>query len=57
AFRLAPHAGRIDARRVEIRALAAGHIPVQLDGDAIGSRGTWSFEIRPAAVRLIGRWS
>jgi len=57
AFRLAPNAGRIDARRVEIRALAAGHIPVQLDGDAIGSRGTWSFEIRPAAVRLIGRWS
>jgi hypothetical protein len=30
---------------------------VQADGDAIGARPTWSFELRPQAVRLIGKWS
>ncbi len=57
AFRFDPDAERIDARRIEIRALNGVEIPVQADGDAIGSRFSWSFEIRPAAVRLIGRWS
>ena len=57
AFRFDPDAERIDARRIEIRALNGVEIPVQADGDAIGSRSSWSFEIRPAAVRLIGRWS
>lgn len=57
AFRMAPHAPRIDARRVEVRAVDDVEIPVQADGDAIGARSAWSFEIRPAAVRLIGRWS
>ena len=57
AFRLDPDAERIDARRIEIRALDGVEIPVQADGDAIGARHSWSFEIRPAAVRLIGRWS
>lgn len=57
ALRMTPDAPRIDARHVEIRALDDVEIPVQADGDAIGARSTWSFEIRPAAVRLIGRWS
>lgn len=57
AFGMTPDAPRIDARRVEIRALDDVEIPVQADGDAIGARSAWSFEIRPAAVRLIGRWS
>ena len=30
--------------------------PLQADGDLIGSRDEWTFEIRPAAVRMIGRW-
>ena len=29
---------------------------VQADGDVIGRRPEWRFSIRPAAVRLIGRW-
>ncbi|MGI8998478.1 MAG: diacylglycerol/lipid kinase family protein [Candidatus Limnocylindria bacterium] len=56
AFRVMPHAERIDARRVELRTLDGSDIPVQADGDVIGLRRSWSFEIRPAAVRLIGRW-
>ena len=32
-------------------------IPVQADGDVVGAQPAWTFEIRPAAVRLIGRWS
>jgi diacylglycerol kinase family enzyme len=57
AFRLSPRARRIDARRIEIRTIGHGEVPVQVDGDAIGSRSSWEFEVRPAAVRLIGRWS
>lgn len=56
AFRLTPRARRVDARRIEIRTIGDGEIPVQVDGDAIGFRSSWSFEVRPAAVRLIGRW-
>lgn len=29
---------------------------VQADGDVIGRKPEWRFKIRPAAVRLIGRW-
>jgi diacylglycerol kinase family enzyme len=42
---------------VELRALGGAEIPVQADGDVVGARPGWSFEIRPGAVRLIGRWS
>jgi hypothetical protein len=31
-------------------------VPVQADGDAIGEASVWQFELRVAAVRLIGRW-
>jgi diacylglycerol kinase family enzyme len=57
AFRLSPDAARIDARKVELRSLGDAEIPVQADGDVVGERLGWSFEIRPRAVRLIGRWS
>lgn len=52
-----PDAERIDAQRVELRTLDGSRIPVQADGDALGSRPSWTFEVRPQAVRLIGRWS
>jgi diacylglycerol kinase (ATP) len=56
-LRARPQAERIDARRVELRALDDVPIPVQADGDVIDARSAWTFEIRPRAVRLIGRWS
>lgn len=51
-----PHARRIAATRVELRTTDAAEIPVQADGDLVGSRAEWAFEIRPRAVRVIGRW-
>jgi diacylglycerol kinase family enzyme len=56
AIGVRPHAPRIDAVEVTVAALG-GEIPVQADGDLIGSAEAWRFEVRPAAVRLIGRWS
>ncbi|HUH16538.1 MAG TPA: diacylglycerol kinase family protein [Methylomirabilota bacterium] len=56
ALRVAPQAPRIDATRVELR-VVGGEVPAQADGDLVGTRGDWTFEIRPAAVRLIGNWS
>ena len=52
-----PHAQRIDASEVRLRVLEGGQIPVQTDGDVLGTADEWRFEIRPRAVRLIGRWS
>jgi diacylglycerol kinase family enzyme len=57
AFRLAPDAPRIGAQRVELTSIDGRPIPVQGDGDALGSADAWTFEIRPAVVRLIGRWN
>jgi diacylglycerol kinase family enzyme len=57
AIGTAPHAERVDAREIELRAIDGGEVPVQADGDLIGERTGWRFELRPAAVRLIGRWS
>jgi diacylglycerol kinase family enzyme len=56
AFRVSPDAERIDARRVELRSLDGAGVPLQADGDVIGGREAWAMEVRPAAVRLIGRW-
>jgi diacylglycerol kinase family enzyme len=56
ALRSTPKAERVDARRVELRAIDGSEVAVQADGDVIGARPSWNFEIRPAAVRLIGRW-
>ena len=57
ALKVRPRAGRIDARRVELRSIEGSGIPVQTDGDVVGARPSWTFEIRPEAIRLIGRWS
>ena len=57
AIGVRPHAPRIDATEVTLRALDGGAIPVQADGDLIGSAPDWRFTLRPQAVRLIGRWS
>ena len=57
ALGLDPDADRIDARTVDLAALDGDDVPVQADGDVIGSRPAWHFALRPAAVRLIGRWS
>lgn len=51
-----PAAAGIPARSVMLRTLDGDPLPVQADGDLIGRRPSWQFEIRPAAVRLIGRW-
>lgn len=56
ALRSTPKAGRVDAHRVELRAVDGSEIPVQADGDMVGTRASWTFEVRPEAVRLIGRW-
>ena len=31
-------------------------VPLQVDGDRIGSAQSWRFEVAPQAVRLIGNW-
>lgn len=55
-LRVLPAAGRVDARTVEIRTLDGPGIPLQADGDLVDVRRSWHLEVRPAAVRLIGRW-
>jgi diacylglycerol kinase family enzyme len=57
AIGVRPHARRVDATEVTVRALGDAPIPVQADGDLIGSSSDWRFVLRPRAVRLIGRWS
>ena len=58
AFRVRPRAARIDAQRIEVRTLDGSLLPMQADGDLVGHGGrpAWTIDIRPAAVRLIGRW-
>lgn len=51
-----PRARRVDAERIDLRTLDGTAVPVQADGDGIGQRPAWSFVVRPAAVRIIGRW-
>ncbi len=51
-----PHARAVHASRVTIRTGDGRPLPLQADGDLIGSRDEWTFEVRPAAVRMIGRW-
>lgn len=57
AFRLRPRAAPVWAHDVEVRAVDGKPLPLQADGDVIGERAAWRFEVRPAAVQLIGRWS
>jgi diacylglycerol kinase family enzyme len=51
-----PAAPGIRARAVSVRTIDGRPLPVQADGDLMGRRPSWSFEMRPAAVRLIGQW-
>ena len=57
ALRLRPVARRVDAQRVEINVRGGDDVTVQADGDVLGSRPAWSFALRAAAIRLIGRWA
>jgi diacylglycerol kinase family enzyme len=56
ATRRQPVAKGVAASALTISSLTARPIPVQADGDHIGEAEEWHFEIRPAAVRLIGKW-
>jgi diacylglycerol kinase (ATP) len=56
ALRRDPRARPVAASEVVVRSLDGRPIEVQADGDVIGAQAEWRFEIRPAAVRLIGRW-
>jgi diacylglycerol kinase (ATP) len=51
-----PSAPRVDAQHVVLTSLDGRPIPVQADGDLVGEREAWDLVVRPAAVRLIGRW-
>jgi diacylglycerol kinase (ATP) len=56
ASRRPPVAKGVSATSVTISSLTARPIPVQADGDHIGEAEEWEIEVRPAAVRLIGKW-
>lgn len=56
ASRREPAAVGVPATTLTISSLTSRPIPVQADGDHIGEAGEWQFEVRPAAVRLIGKW-
>ena len=56
ASRRPPAARGVAARTLTISSLTSRTIPVQADGDHVGEAAEWRFEVRPAAVRLIGKW-
>ena len=56
ASRRKPAAQAVKASTLTISSLTERQIPVQTDGDHIGEALEWQFEVRPAAVRLIGKW-
>ena len=51
-----PSAALVHAGEVVLTSLDERPIPVQADGDLVGEALEWRFAVRPAAVRLIGRW-
>jgi diacylglycerol kinase (ATP) len=51
-----PAAPAVEAAEVTLISLDGRPIPVQADGDLVGAREAWRFSLRPAAVRLIGKW-
>jgi diacylglycerol kinase family enzyme len=51
-----PLAHGVQAHEILVRAIDGRSMPLQADGDVIGHRSEWRFEVRPAAARLIGRW-
>jgi diacylglycerol kinase family enzyme len=56
AARRPPVAEGVTATSLTITSLTTREIPVQADGDHMGTASEWHFEVRPAAVRLIGKW-
>jgi diacylglycerol kinase (ATP) len=56
ALGIRPRARRVDAQEVEVETTDGSTLPVQADGDVVGEAPRWRFEVRPSAVRLIGRW-
>lgn len=51
-----PSAPAVEAIEVTLASLDGRLIPVQADGDLVGAQEAWRFALRPAAVRLIGKW-
>ncbi len=51
-----PATSPIEATSLLVRRTDGRPLAVQADGDPMGRREEWQFGIRPAAVRLIGRW-
>jgi diacylglycerol kinase family enzyme len=51
-----PHAAPLVAKSATLRRLDGAPLLMQADGDVIGLRDEWNLGVRPAAVRLIGRW-
>jgi diacylglycerol kinase family enzyme len=51
-----PAAQGLQALEAVLRRTDRGSLPVQADGDLIGNAAEWRFTVRPAAIRLIGRW-
>jgi len=51
-----PSAPGRQATTVTLSSLDGRPVPVQADGDLVGEALSWTFEVRVAAVRLIGRW-
>jgi diacylglycerol kinase (ATP) len=51
-----PRAEAHRAASVRLESLDGRPLVVQADGDALGATPAWQFAVRPAAVRLIGRW-
>ncbi len=58
AARRLPAAVPVDGSAAELEVIEASGrgVPLQVDGDRIGTERTWRFELAPAAVRLIGNW-
>jgi diacylglycerol kinase family enzyme len=56
AARREPSTPGVSAGSLTISSLTSRPIPVQTDGDHIGEAEEWHLEVRPAAVRLIGKW-
>jgi diacylglycerol kinase (ATP) len=51
-----PRAVAHRAVSVRLESLDGRPLGVQADGDALGDSGEWRFDVRPRAVKLIGRW-
>jgi diacylglycerol kinase family enzyme len=53
-----PAAAAFDGTTAELAVLqgASSGVPLQVDGDQIGTARSWEFAVAPGAVRLIGNW-